>query len=42
MKVNALEEVSFSDTQNSKPFFNKLTVDEKHYLFNRDNLTHPI
>ena len=23
-------------------FFNRLTVDEKHYLLNRDNLTQPI
>ena len=23
-------------------FFNTLTVDEKHYLLNRDNLTQPI
>ena len=23
-------------------FFNTLTVDEKHYLLNRDNLTEPI
>ena len=23
-------------------FFNTLTVNDKHYLLNRDNLTHPI
>ena len=23
-------------------FFNRLTVDDKHYLLNRDNLTQPI
>ena len=38
VKVVALEKVSFSDTQNP----DTLTLDEKHYLLNRDNLTQPI
>ena len=41
-KVVALESVSFSDTQNPKTVFNTLTVNDKHYLLNRDNLTEPI
>ena len=41
-KVVALESVSFSDTQNPKTVFNTLTVNDKHYLLNRDNLTQPI
>ena len=41
-KVVALESVSFSDTQNPQTVFNTLTVNDKHYLLNRDNLTQPI
>ena len=41
-KVVALESVSFSDTQNPKTVFNTLTVNDKHYPLNRDNLTQPI
>ena len=41
LKVAALEEVSFSDTQNRKTV-NTLTVNHKHYLLNRNNLTQPI
>ena len=42
MKVVALEEVSYSDTQNLRLFLNALTVDEKHYLLTRENLTKTI
>ena len=42
MKVVALEEVSFSDTKNPKTVFNTFTVDDKHYLLNRDNFTQRI
>ena len=42
VKVVALEEVSFSDTQNPKIVVNTLTVDEKHYLLNKQNLKEPI
>ena len=42
MKVVALEKASFSDTQNPKTVFNILTVEDKHYLLNRDKLTQPI
>ena len=42
VKVVALEEVSFSDTQNLRLFLNALTVDEKHYLLTRENLTKTI
>ena len=41
-KVVALESVSFSDTQNPKTVFNTLTVNDKHYLLNRDNLLQQI
>ena len=41
-KVVALEKVSFKDTQNPKAVVNTLTVDEKHYLITRDNLTQTI
>ena len=41
-KVVALEEVSSSDTQNLRLFLNALTVDEKHYLLTRENLTKTI
>ena len=40
-QVGALEKVSFSNTQNTKTV-NKLTVDDKHYLLNRDNLAQRI
>ena len=42
LKVVALEKASFSDTQNPKTVFNILTVEDKHYLLNRDKLTQPI
>ena len=43
LKVVALEKVSFSDTQNPKTVFvNTLTVNDKNYRPNRDNLTQPI
>ena len=43
LKVLALEKVSFSDTQNPKTVFvNTLTVNDKHYRPNRDNLIQPI
>ena len=43
LKVNALEKFSFSDTQNPKTVLvNTLTVNDKHYRPNRDNLTQPI
>ena len=41
VKVVPLQKVSFSDTQNPKTI-NTLTLDDKHYLLNRDNLTQPI
>ena len=36
-EVTALEKVSFSDIKIIRLFFNRLTVDEKHYLLNREN-----
>ena len=42
VKVVALQKVSFSDTQNLRLFLNTLTVNDKHYLLNRDNLTQQI
>ena len=42
LMVVALEEVSFSNTQNPETFVITLTTDDKHYLVNRDNLTQPI
>ena len=43
LKVVALEKFSFSDTQNPKTVFvNTLTVNDKHYRPNRDNLIQPI
>ena len=43
LKVVALEKVSFRDTQNPKTVLvNTLTVNDKHYRPNRDNLTQPI
>ena len=41
-KVVALENVSFSDTQNPKALFSTLRASDKHYLLNRDNLPQPI
>ena len=38
VKLIALEKVSFSDTQNPKAV-NTLDVNDKQYLFNRDNLS---
>ena len=40
MNLAALKKVSFSNTQNPKTV-NTLTVQEKHFLLNRDNLTQP-
>ena len=40
--VVPLEKVSFSDTKILRLFVNTLTLDDKHYLLNRDNLTEPI
>ena len=42
LRLVALEKVSFSDTQNLRLFVNTLTVDEKHYLLTRENLTKKI
>ena len=42
VKVVPLQKVSFSDTQNLRLFLNTLTVNDKHYLLNRDNLTQQI
>ena len=43
LKVVALEKVSFSDTQNPRiVFVNALTVNDRHYRPNADNLTQPI
>ena len=42
VKVSASEKASFSDTQNPRQFVNTMTVDDKHYLLNRDNWTQPI
>ena len=43
LKVVALEKVSFRETQNPKTVLvNTLTVNDKHYRPNRDNLTQPI
>ena len=42
LKVVAKKKVSFSDTQNPKAVCYTLTVDEKHYLLNRDNLAQTI
>ena len=43
LKVVAFEKFSFSDTQNPKTvFLNTLTLNDKHYRPNRDNLIQPI
>ena len=42
LKVVALENVSLVIHKVLRIFVNTLTVDEKHYLVNRDNLTEPI
>ena len=42
VKVVALEKVSFSDRQIPKALVNTLTVNDKRYLLNRDNLRQPI
>ena len=42
VKVVALEKVGLSNTQNPKTVFKTLTLDDKHYLLNRHNLTQPI
>ena len=41
VKVLELEKVFFSDTENAKAV-KTFTVDEKHYLLNKDNLLQPI
>ena len=40
--MGALEKVTLSDTQNLGLFVNTLTVDDKHYMLKRKNLTQPI
>ena len=42
LKVVALENISLVIHKVLRIFVNTLTVDEKHYLVNRDNLTEPI
>ena len=42
VKVVALEKVFLIIHQILRLFLNRLTVDDKHYLFNRDNLAQPI
>ena len=42
MKIIALQKVSLSDTQNPKSVCYTLTVNDKHFLLNRDNLTQTI
>ena len=42
MNVVPLKKLSFSNPQNPRLFVNTLTVHDKHYLLNRDNLTQPI
>ena len=42
LKAVALENVSLVIHKVLRIFVNTLTVDEKHYLVNRDNLTEPI
>ena len=42
VKVVALEKVSFSDRQIPTALVNTLTVNDKRYLLNRDNLRQPI
>ena len=42
MNVGALKKVTLSDTQNLGLLVNTLTVDDKHYMLKRDNLTQPI
>ena len=42
MKVVALEKVSFVIHKMLRPFVNTLTVNDKRYLLNRDNLLQPI
>ena len=39
VKVTVTEKVSFSDTKILTPFVNRLTVNDKEYLLNTDNLT---
>ena len=42
LNVGALKKVTLSDTQNLGLLVNTLTVDDKHYMLKRDNLTQPI
>ena len=42
VKVVALEKVSFSEHKILRVFVNTLTVDDKHYLHTRENLTETI
>ena len=39
VKVTVMEKVSFSDTKILTLFVNRLTVNDKDYLLNTDNLT---
>ena len=41
-KVVAFAKVFFTDKKILRVFVNTLTVNDKHYLLNRDNLTQPI
>ena len=42
VKLFPLEKLPFSNTQILRLFVNTLTVDEKHFVLNRGNLTQPI
>ena len=42
VKLVSLEKVSFSDKKILRLFFNTLTVNDKHYLLNRENLRQSI
>ena len=42
VKLIALEKVSFSEKKILKLFVKTLTVNDKHYALNRDNLAEPI
>ena len=42
VKVVTSVKVPFSDTQFLRLFVNTLTVNDKYYVFNRDNLPQPI
>ena len=42
MKVVALGKDPFSDTKILRRFVNTLTINDKYYVFNRENLPQPI